>query len=142
MSTPASTRSLPPVTSSISIVADPRVASALGFGGIDATGASTRTGKKAAALGFNFGGGAFADTVADAYWRRQRNKRLEWTLCRRATSQTVAPLSTSATIANFCSRLNCCRVLATTSKRGLFLSPEIGPSYRLLAQVGTSRSYA
>ncbi|MFM9850079.1 MAG: hypothetical protein ACKVP3_23350, partial [Hyphomicrobiaceae bacterium] len=29
-----------------------------------------------------------------------------------------------------------------TSKRGLILSPDIVPSYRLLAQVGTSRSYA
>ncbi|MFM9847922.1 MAG: hypothetical protein ACKVP3_12275, partial [Hyphomicrobiaceae bacterium] len=27
-------------------------------------------------------------------------------------------------------------------KRGLILSPDIVPSYRLLAQVGTSRSYA
>jgi hypothetical protein len=138
MSTLASTRSLRPVTSSISIVADPRAASALGFGGSDATGASTRTGKKAAALGSNFGGDAFADTVADAYWRRQRNNRLEWTLCPRATSQTVAPLSTSATIANFCSRLNCRRVLATTSNAGWSYSPDIVPSYRLLAQVGTS----
>ena len=43
--------------------------------------------------------------------------------------------------ASFCSRLNCRRVLATTSKRALVLSPDTVPSYGLNPKVGISRSH-
>jgi len=65
---------------------------------VDGAGSATRTGKK------DVVGSAFVVLLTDvdpANCRRQRNNRLEWMLCRRATSETVAPLSTSATIACF-----------------------------------------
>ena len=62
--------------------------------------------------------------------RRHRNSRLACTPCRRATADREAPgTSTSATIACFCSWLQLLRVLATTSKRGEVLAPDILPAY-------------
>jgi hypothetical protein len=70
-----------------------------GFGSIvvDGAGSATQTVKKVVV------GSAFAvllTNVDPANCCRQRNNRLEW-MCRRATSEAVAPRSTSATIACF-----------------------------------------
>jgi hypothetical protein len=69
-------------------MAAPRDGSDRGSVDADGAGAATRTGKKVAV------GSAIAVLLPDvdpANWRRQRNNRLEWMLCRRATSETVAP---------------------------------------------------